>query len=328
VNVSGGLGAYLALGGSHAEAQTPLTLLSPQRLGEFLLRQSQTAIIVVAWAAVGTLGSMALMAVRGRSLAAVWNKRPNLTFLTLWAGTGVVLHMLMAPGHSGYVLSYLPALLLLPLAFLRNLPAGEMPKAPTWQPMALLACGIALQCAFFLLLPQGSRAFTGRWRTDTLLNSVLKEPTRSRIEHYDSVIHELVRVIPTRFPAEHTTLLVAAGLERPWYPAVRQMQTLARYYLPNWEQRVLYAGTGREVAEIKGDRFQIHQTQVVEVSSRTKWLVWFSDAEAQPYEFNGSWRRESTAAGVDVVFTGVDPLSPQTWRWGPFSIESRADADR
>jgi len=206
---------------------------------------------------------------------------------------------------------------------------AELP--PFCRKHQLILAGVCLQSGFFLFMPQQYWATSGHWITDTMVRSETLEPTRSRIEEYDSTLRDLVNQIKNRFPDKETLLIVAVSDQPPQIGGIRPFYSQGRYYLPKWEQRVLYTTdrlkifkktglTGSIIAEVTEQDFRLLQTNVVAVPSRVRWLVWFCDDRRQPYSFDASWARYPLESGARLLFADLKSGPRIVRRWGPFEF--------
>lgn len=322
MGVSGGPRAYLGMvhGRAAGDGIVP-PLLAGHPLGSLVLA-GQNIAVIGCYLLFAALGLLPLQLLRLRRAPVAVNRRWAL-FLLVWLLPGLAIDAASVVGHAGYALPYLPPLLLLLWP-----PRPRLPRRSAVAP-ALLALGVALQCAYFLFIPQYEGPLPASWVQGTLLASTALEPAHSRIARADALTTDLSREIKAHYPAEQTLLIVPVGDERPRDVPLRHMYGQGRYYLPAYQQRVLYlvpiAGFDKlgygdhAVATVFGDTFQIKGGTTVDVPVSTRWLVWFCDVDQQFYPFNPAWRRATIAPGVDLVAAPVG-TGRVNLRWGPFAF--------
>jgi hypothetical protein len=287
----------------------------------------KNAIVVFLFLSLGSIGLLPLLLTKLRSFQLDCMSK----FLLIWLAPGVLLHCITTIGHSGYVLNYLPAVLLL-LSGAALLPIGAAQASVSGRSnLLLLAIGIGLQSSYFLFAPQSYWSTSGNWMMDTLLRSEIVAPTRSRIAEYDSTLKSLITEINHRFPASETMLIVAVSDETPRVGGVRPFFAQGKYYLPSYEQRVLYTSDqvpmfkkfsmkGSIVAEVSSQDFRLLQTNIVNIPAAIRWLVWFCDTRRQPYQFGESWLRQPLPSGSSLVYAELSGVPGETLRWGSFEF--------
>lgn len=329
VNHLGGVRAYIDYVRNTASS---VSAWSSLRRGDFtqgIELAVQNGSVWAIFALLGSLGVLPLQALRF-TRTAFSRSTELIRVFALWALPGVGLHILTTVGHSGYILSYLPAMLLLAtLPLLRKNVQFENLGSKLTMGHALVIVGIILQSAFFLVWPQTTGILSGSWIQDTLLRTAGTEPTRSRVAHDDNTVKYLISEIELKYPADKTFLIVPVGDELPRYRTIRPMFSQARYYLPSWEQRVLYT-TPLEVfkrlsmpdvmtAEVNNSKFNLVTTNVIQIPRNVEWLVWFCDETTLPYGFDDSWTRYAVHPGVNLVVANIRSDS-QVRHWGPFEF--------
>jgi hypothetical protein len=310
-------------------AESPLTYLYEGDVRTSLERVAENDLVGLTFLAIGLLGVLPIQCLWRVPFDPAAARRYR--FLAAWALPGILLHSVAWVSHSGYVLPYLPALLLMLVPPVRASDRHGDGRPALVRPL-LLAAGIAVQLAFFGFMPQQEGMLSGSWGRDTLRRSVALEPTRSRIQRYDATLQHLVAEIRSRFPPASTLLIAPVGEERPRHPPIRPLVAQGRYYLPAWEQRVLYTQQvavfrplslpGNIIAKVKGGKFELVNTNVVLVPDGIRWLVWFCDAGAQPYPFDDTWTRRPLGDAVDLILAEWEPSAGRVLRWGPFEFRS------
>jgi hypothetical protein len=331
MHVSGGAGIYLKLlrEKSAGDSLLPFIFNGDFSYGLKLLLKNSTFVFVLL--ILGSIAALPLLLSNKLWVIRFLNARSK--FLLVWLCPGVLLHCLTTVGHSGYVLTYLPAALLLLSGMILPEENDEGAAVALAPKRFLLLAGIGLQSSFFLFIPQQywPPSGPGHWITDTVLRSEIVEPTRSRIVEYDSTLKVLIEEIKHRFPQKETMLIVAVGDETPRMGGIRPFYAQGKYYLPGYEQRVLYTTdqvpvfkkfgmTGSWIAEVTAQDFRLSGTNVVNVPSRIRWLVWFCDIRRQPYPFDAPWVRQPLPSGSSLVFADLNDAPQVALHWGPFEF--------
>jgi hypothetical protein len=332
MHISGGVRSYLGAVRAKVAADSILPFLFRGDFSFVLELIVKNSIVVFLFLFLGSAGMLPLLVASG---SRSFRLKPQSEFLLVWLLPGILLHCLTTVGHSGYVLTYLPALILLlgSGAFAaKDADRAELP--PFCGKHQLIVAGVCLQSAFFLFMPQQYWATSGHWITDTMLRSETLEPTRSRIREYDSTLRDLVNQIKYKFPDNETLLIVAVSDQPPQIGGIRPFYSQGKYYLPNWEQRVLYTTdrlkvfkqyglTGSIVAEVTEQDFRLLQTNVVSIPLRVRWLVWFCDDRRQPYSFDASWVSHPLDSGARLLFADLKSGPQIVRRWGPFEFRPK-----
>src|SRR5262249_584815 len=155
----------------------------------------------------------------------------------------------------------------------------------------------------------------------------------SRIERYDLTITDLVLEVQRKFAPADTLLIVPAGAELPEEEDIRPLYGQGKYYLPSFEQRVLYVYGSKmrlfkrlrwpsevSVARVMGDEFTVLPTNVVTVPARVRWLVWLGEPERQPYQFDRWWTRYRVGVGAEIAVADLRKNVDEDRWWGPFEF--------
>ena len=333
--ITGGPLQYFGRVHSAAAAISPLTFFREGDISSGIGLMLKNIAVAVMFLGVGALGLLPAQATRlSKEMVRQRTDRvraEHVTFLCVWFLPGFILDALTSVGHSGYILPYLPPFLMLLLTpFDKGRPYLEGRSGLSFQPRtAFLGVGIALQSVFFLLAPQREGTLSGNWVSDTLLRTAALEPTLSRIKRYDATIEGLVAEIKLSYPPDVTILLVPVGDELPRNRPIRHLYGQGRYYLPEWEQRVLYTiplaifkrigWQGNAIASVHKDEFKLANTNIVAIPQHVRWLVWLFDADSSPYPFDAAWIRYSVGSGVHMVIGDMRAAQPR--RWGPFEFK-------
>ena len=339
VHYSGRLRRYLGAMHAKASADAPLGFIMRGDLSFALNLMLKNILVASAFLLVALLGVVPVQVMRARNGAETLGRTPQMTFLLLWAIPGLLLLSIATVGHSGHILPYLPALLLLLVPKSSEKSNGKLsPPPPLSHRSQWLFAGVSLQVALFLFVPQQLTAPSGNWAGDTLFRSVFLEPTRSRIQQYDTMIEHLVTDISARFRDGETLLIVPIGDERPRSMPIRTLYAQGTYYLPQFEQRGLYltqlplfrklSWSGYVTADISVRKFDLLRTNIVAIPPSVRWLVWFCDVKDLPYSFDDSWHRYSSPSGTELVVTDLKSSPGTTRRWGPFEFQQQTTKAR
>lgn len=283
----------------------------------------------LAYLAIAVLGILPVQVVRLGDPAPEASSQVPRGFALSWFVPGLLVDVITVVGHSGYVLAYLPPLLLL-----------LWPRKAHRLLVALAAVGIVLQGFYFVAVPQISGVFDGSWLYDTLYRTVSVEPTRSLLAGDDTLTTALVNEIKEHYPADRTLLIVPVGDEVPRTAPIRAMYAQARYYLPEWNVRILYTTRLLDfdalglpqyvIADVFGDRFDLKYTRVVTPPAgyTIRWLVWFCDADSTAYPFNSGWDRFRLSSGITMIVGDLSKPYSGTRTWGPFEFPSEGTVGR
>jgi hypothetical protein len=233
--LTGGLAAYL-------EASSQLygsVVLATSVLGgapELTLAQLRYLAVSV----VVGLGPLALaaLAVPFYARRAGWG-RPE-WFLLGWIAPPAVFYALVHFGQAGYVLTFLPALvLLLTRALVWTVAAGSARfRRPEWR-WALTAAALVplllVNTGFFVSARPAPREFdkrpgeAWRWRVRDEVHDWIMSRTAAALREHEAVIRTYVETIRGLYDPEDTVLLTELGNPRS-YPWLRH----AMYYLPEY----------------------------------------------------------------------------------------------
>jgi hypothetical protein len=129
-------------------------------------------------------------------------------------------------------------------------------------------------------------------------------------------------------------LVVPVGDELPRQMPLRPMYAIAKYYLPEWEQAVLYTTRiplfelfmppGPVMAHVTAEKFGLVSTNVITVHSRFRWLVVFCDERKLPWEFGDGWDYRS-AERIPLVVADMESGKEKGLKWGPFEFRREQD---
>jgi hypothetical protein len=281
--LSGGLHAYLA-----ASARLYRLMILPTSVAslapEVTLAQTRYLLESVV-VGLGPL-ALALLALPHYTRRRGW-ERPE-WFLLAWMLPAVAFYTLAHFGQAGYVLTFLPALvILLSRALVELVGAGsESLRRPHWR-RALTALALVplvlINTGFFVNARPDRRDFDNRrgegwldawrWRALDELHDWIMSRTAAALREHEAVIRTYVESIRTLYDPADTALLTELGNPRS-YPWLRH----AMYYMPEYAiyQLKLDDPPGFYAPQSAVTMF-FTPLPVVTVPSRIKQLVWFVD---------------------------------------------------
>lgn len=333
--MSGGIHAYASALRNKSSADSALSFVLNGERAYGLRQMSKNILVLATFVAIG-VAAVLLTRVHAKMRSPFPRSITARTrFLALWAAPGVCLECLTTIGHSGYVLPYLPALLLLALPDLSSEACDRTRADPYSQRLPrLLIAAIFLQSAFFLLAPQAGGRVSDNWVRETLVRRAILGPTRTRIEQSDTTLRLLVSEIRAKFPPGQTLLIIPVGDELPRSVPITALYAQASYYLPDLNQRILYTTQlpefrnlgwgGAVVADVNHDRWTFMHTNIVDIPRSIRWVVWFCNSGSQPYCFDHSWSRAHIGGATqEIIFADWRESMASFRRWGPFEFPSR-----
>jgi hypothetical protein len=206
-------------------------------------------------------------------------------FLLAWILPPVLFCTLVHFGQAGYVLTFLPALvILLSRALVEIVAAGsERLRRPHWR-WALTAAALAplllINTGFFVSARPAPRDFENRrgdswlWRARDELHDWIMSRTAAALREHEAVIRAYVETIRAVYDPASTALLTELGNPRS-YPWLRH----AMFYLP--EYPIYQVRLGQEprgfLAPQSAATMILTPGSVITVPRRVKRLVWFVD---------------------------------------------------
>jgi hypothetical protein len=277
--LSGGLRSYL-----EASAQLYESVVLPTSvLGGHLdvtLRQSRYLLESVA-VGLGPL-VLALFALPVSIRRQGW--RTSEWFLLAWIAPPAAVYTLVHFGQAGYVLTFLPALVvLLSRALVEVIAAGsERLSWPHWRwalTAATLVPLLLINTGFFVNARPVPREFDKRtgeawvWRARDEAHDWILSRTAAALREHEAVIRTYVQTIRAVYDPEDTALLTELGNPRS-YPWLRH----AMYYLP--EYPVYQVATGerpRGFYAPQSAAMILTPGSSITLPRRVKHLVWFVD---------------------------------------------------
>ena len=277
--LSGGFGAYLAASSQlYGSVVLPTSVLGGDLDATF--RQSRYLVESVA-VGLGPL-ALALAALPVSIRRSGW--RPEEWFLLAWIAPPAVFYCLIHFGQAGYVLTFLPALvLLLSHALADAVAAGsERLRRPHWR-WALTGAAVTalllVNTGFFVNARPVPREFDHRvgeawvWRARDEAHDWILSRTAAALREHEAVIRTYVETIRAVYDPSDTALLTELGNRRS-YPWLRH----AMYYLPEFEMYQLSVGDTRGFyAPQSAATMILTPGDVITLPRRVRQLVWFVD---------------------------------------------------
>jgi hypothetical protein len=205
-------------------------------------------------------------------------------FLVAWIAPPAAFYTLVHFGQAGYVLTFLPALvILLARALVEAVAAGsERLRRPNWRwalTSAALVALVLINTGFFARARPATREFDNRegdawvWRARDEIHDWIMSRTAAALREHEAVIRTYVETIRAVYDPDDTALLTELGNPRS-YPWLRH----AMYYLPE------YAIYQVQLGEVPG--YYAPQSAVtmiltpgsyIELPRSVRQLVWFVD---------------------------------------------------
>jgi hypothetical protein len=211
-----------------------------------------------------------------------WGQRE--WFLLVWTIPPVLVYTLVHFGQAGYVLTFLPALVILLarvlLAALARV-AERVPSAPVRAALAATAVTLIMLAdgAFFVSarpLPRDFDAQKPAWRQTAEHDAFdwIFSRTAAALREHEEVMATFVAAIRGLYPAEDTVIVTELGNARS-YPWLRH----AMFYLPGYavyELRVGDATFGYYAPRLASAMTPLTHSQV-ELPASARRIVWFVD---------------------------------------------------
>jgi len=207
-------------------------------------------------------------------------------FLVAWMAPALAVYMLVHFGQAGYVLTFLPALvILLSGAVVELVTAGsERLRRPQWRwALTLAALGplLLINTGFFVSARPVPREFDQRPAVDTWIERARDEAhdwilsrTAAALREHEAVLRTYVETIRAVYDGEDTALLTELGNPRS-YPWLRH----AMFYLPEYPIYQLYlrAEPPGFYAPQSSATMILTPGTTITVPRRVRQLVWFVD---------------------------------------------------
>jgi MFS family permease len=206
-------------------------------------------------------------------------------FLVTWVVPPLAFYTLGHFGQAGYVLTFLPALvILLSGAVVELVTAGsERLRRPQWRwelTLATLGPLLLINTGFFVSARPVPREFDHRsgdtwvWRVRDEAHDWILSRTAAALREHEAVLRTYVETIRAVYDGEDTALLTELGNPRS-YPWLRH----AMYYLPEYPiyQLSLRAESPGFYAPQSAATMILTPGTTLTVPSRVRQLVWFVD---------------------------------------------------
>ena len=169
-------------------------------------------------------------------------------FLVAWIAPPAAFYTLVHFGQAGYVLTFLPALvLLLSRALVDTVAAGtDRLRRPNWRwalTTAVLVPMLLANTSFFVSARPAPREFENRsgeswrWRAQDEIHDWIMSRTVAALREHEAVIHTYVDTIRAVYEPSDTVLVTEIGNPRS-YPWLRH----AMFYLPEYPIYLLQVG--------------------------------------------------------------------------------------
>jgi len=212
-----------------------------------------------------------------------WNRQER--FLLAWILPPAAFYTLVHFGQAGYVLTFLPALvILLSRALVEAAAAGsERLRRPNWR-WALAATAVAafvlINTGFFARARPEPREFENRggdawrWRARDEINDWIMSRTAAALREHEAVIRTYVDTIRAVYDPDDTALLTELGNHRS-YPWLRH----AMFYLPEYPIYQVQLGDAPPgyYAPQSAATMILTPGSYIEVPRAVKRIVWFVD---------------------------------------------------
>ncbi|HET8578339.1 MAG TPA: glycosyltransferase family 39 protein [Methylomirabilota bacterium] len=278
--LSGGLDAYLAASTqlySSVVLRTSVLEASP----DIIFAQTRYLLESVV-VGLGPL-ALALLALPFSIRRAGWRQRE--WFLLAWIAPPVAFYVLVHFGQAGYVLTFLPALvILLAGALVEAISAGsERLRRPNWRwalTTAALGPLVLISTGFFVNARPIQREFNNRagdawvWRAKDELHDWILSRTAAALREHEAVIRTYVETIRAVYDPTDTVLVTEVGNPRS-YPWLRH----AMYYLPEYAIYQVQLGDLPRgyYAPQSSATMILTPGSLIALPRRMRQLVWFVD---------------------------------------------------
>jgi hypothetical protein len=205
-------------------------------------------------------------------------------FLLAWILPPAAFYTLVHFGQAGYVLTFLPALvILLARALVEAVAAGsERLRRPNWRwalTAAALVALVLVNTGFFARARPLPREFDHRagdpwiWRARDEIHDWIMSRTAAALREHEAVIRTYVETIRAVYDPDDTALLTELGNPRS-YPWLRH----AMFYLPEYPiYQVQLGDAPGYYAPQSAVTMILTPGSYIELPRRVKQLVWFVD---------------------------------------------------
>ena len=206
-------------------------------------------------------------------------------FLAVWVAPPAAFYTLVHFGQAGYVLTFLPALvILLSRVLVEAVAAGsERLRRPNWR-WGLTAAALVPLCVvstgFFVSARPVPREFNNRtgdawvWRAKDEAHDWIMSRTAAALREHEAVIRTYVDTIRAVYDPSDTALVTELGNRRS-YPWLRH----AMFYMPEYAIYQLQVGEPPRgfYAPQSSATMILSPSATIEVPRRVRQLVWFVD---------------------------------------------------
>jgi hypothetical protein len=226
--------------------------------------------------------AMAFLALPTYARRAGWNRAE--WFLLAWIVPPAAFYALVHFGQAGYVLTFLPALvILLARALVEAVAAGsERLRRPNWRwgltAVAVIAF-VLINTGFFARARPVPREFDNRagdtwlWRARDEIHDWIMSRTAAALEEHEAVIRTYVDTIRAAYDPEDTALLTELGNPRS-YPWLRH----AMYYMPEYAiYQVQLGDVPGYYAPQSAATMILTPGSYIQLPRQVKQIVWFVD---------------------------------------------------
>jgi hypothetical protein len=227
--------------------------------------------------------ALALLVLPGSVRRAGWG--PEGRFLALWIAPPVLFYVLGHFGQAGYVLTFLPAVvILLARALVETVTAGSAPRVRPERRWALTLAALVplvlINTAFFVSARPTPRDYSRPeaegwgFRPRGELHEWIMSRTAAALREHEAVIRTYVDVIRAVYDPEDTALITELGNRRS-YPWLRH----AMFYLPRYAIYQLSVGDappGFYAPQSTATMILTPGDRII-LPRRVKRLVWFVD---------------------------------------------------
>jgi len=204
-------------------------------------------------------------------------------FLIAWVAAPLAFYLFVHFGQAGYVLTFLPALVvLLSRVLVETAAAGaEWLRRPQWRwglAVGALVPLLFVNTSFFVSARPLTREFKGRddswrWKARDELHDWILSRTAAALREHEAVIRTYVDTIRAIYDPADTALLTELGNSRS-YPWLRH----AMYYLPEYATYQIYLGPHpRGFFLPHSSAMLLTPGTTLDLPPRIRQLVWFVD---------------------------------------------------
>lgn len=277
--LTGGLERYMAASRDLAETVVmPTSIMSGAFEATFRMSRYVLESVIVG------LGPLALAAVLVPWYVRRFGWSGRETFLAAWTVPPIVVYTLVHFGQAGYVLTFLPAIVIflsrvLLSAIVQPVPLAMHPRVRAAVATAVVVAGVLLNGAFFVNarpLPRDFDAAKPRWQQvaeDEAFDWIFSR-TAAALREHEAVVSTFVDTIRGLWDPSETIVITELGNPRT-YPWLRH----AMFYLPEYtlfELRVGDVPPGYYAPRLSSAMTPFPDTEI-HLPATARRLVWFVD---------------------------------------------------